>query len=230
VAKTNPRGAGRKPLLSQTAIVAAAMRLIEREGLDALTIRNVASELGVKSASLYWHFPSKEALVDRLADEVLEGLAPTPPRDDWRDDLRVGALALFRHLRARRDSARLRAGRLVTGPNTLRWMEAGLVVFRRAGLSDTDAAYASHAVHVFTLGSVIFAASPLSADHTRGGSAAAALAAARGAFQALEPTRYPNIVELAAPLTEGDAETRFLYGLDCLIAGMERRVSSRKET
>ena len=67
----NPRGAGRKALISQESIVEASMRLLERDGLEALTIRNVAAELGVKSASLYWHFTSKEALIDGIARSSL---------------------------------------------------------------------------------------------------------------------------------------------------------------
>jgi TetR/AcrR family tetracycline transcriptional repressor len=216
----NPRGAGRKPLLTQQSIVDAALRLVDRDGLDALTIRSVAAELGVKSASLYWHFPSKETLLDRLADEVLSGLAPTAARPDWRATLRDGALALFRHLRARRDAARLRAGRLVTGPNTLRLMEAGLSVFVGAGFSPRAAAFASHALHIYVLGSVIFAEAPLSAIEAEGATAAEAREAARRALEVLPPTQFPTVTALAAPLTEGDAEARFLYGLDRFIDGI----------
>src|SRR5579864_3217812 len=188
--ETRRRG-GRKALLTREGIVAAAMRLVERQGYDALTIRNVAAELGVKSASLYWHFPTKEALVDRLADEVLADLEHAPPSDDWRRDLREGSLRLFRYLLSKRDAARLRAGRLLTGPHSLRLMEAGLGAFRRAGLSPRDAAFASHAVHVYVVGFVIFAVSPLSAVEADGASPEEALAAAHATFASLSPAAFP---------------------------------------
>ena len=225
----NPRGAGRKALISQESIVEASMRLLERDGLEALTIRNVAAELGVKSASLYWHFTSKEALIDRLADEVLEGLPQVPAAPTWRETLRLRALALFRHLASRRDAARLRAGRLVTGPNTLRWMEAGLSVFRGAGFSPEAAAFASHALHVYAVGSAIFATTPLSALEAEGGAASEALAAARHTFESLPANTFPNIVALSAPLTEGGPEARFLYGLDALIDGIARSSLGKRE-
>ena len=224
-----PRRAGRKALLTRESIVAAAMRLIERQGYDALTIRNVAAELGVKSASLYWHFPTKEALVDRLADEVLADLKQGQPSRDWRRDLREGSLRLFRYLLSKRDAARLRAGRLLTGPHSLRLMESGLGVFRRAGLKPRDAAFASHAVHVYVVGFVIFAVSPLSAIEADGASPEQALSVARTTLASLPAAEFPNLVELAGPLTEGSRDERFLFGLDCLIAGIAHWVGGARD-
>lgn len=216
--------AGRKPLLTRESTVAAAMRVLERDGLDGVTIRGVAAELGVKSSSLYWHFANKDALLDRLADEVLAGLnVDAVARDDWRDELREGSLRFFRFLLSKRDAGRLRAGRLTTGPNSLRWMERGLALFRRAGLDDRGTAYASHAVNVYIQGFVIFATTPLSALVAGGASKADALRAARRTFAELPIQSFPNIVALAEPLTEGNLEERFLFGLDCLIAGITRR-------
>jgi TetR/AcrR family tetracycline transcriptional repressor len=217
---------GRKPLLSRETIVAAAQRVLARDGYDGLVIRNVAAELGVKSASLYWHFATKEALVDQLADEILADFdVAVAPSSDWRADLRERAFRLYRHLLSKRDAGRLRAGRLLTGPNTLRWMEGGLALFRRAGMDGRDAAFASHALHVYIQGCVIFAQTPLSARAAAGAPANEALDAARVAFASLPPAHFPNLVALARPLTEGDADARFLYGLDCLIAGIAARLA-----
>ena len=219
-----PGRPGRKPLLSQQAIVAAALRVLARDGLAAVTVRNVAAELAVKSASLYWHFSTKEALLDRLADEMLADLDPGgPPLNDWRADLRERSFRLYRHLLAKRDAGRLRAGRLLTGPNTLRWMERGLGAFRRAGLDGEDAAFASHALNIYIQGAVIFAQSPLSAHAAGGVSPADTLAATRMLFAELPAADFPNIVALAGPLTEGGAYTRFLYGLDCMLDGIAAR-------
>ena len=215
---------GRKPLLTREAIVAAALRLLNRDGYDALTIRALAAELGVKSASLYWHFPTKDALVDQLADELLADLDLTePPSADWRADLRERSFLFYRHLLSKRDAGRLRAGRLLTGPNTLRWMERGLALFRRAGLDGRDAAFASHALHVYVQGFVIFAQAPLSARAAEGAPDDEALGAARAVFASLPTAAFPNIVVLAGPLTEGDTDARFLYGLDCMIDGIAAR-------
>ena len=102
-------------------------------------------------------------------------------------------------------------------------MEAGLSPFLRAGLDPRGAAFASHAMNVYVLGSVIFAQTPLSALQTEGASAADALGAAFGVIRGLPPEEFPNLTTMARSLTEGGAEARFLYGLDRLIAGIATR-------
>jgi TetR/AcrR family tetracycline transcriptional repressor len=218
---TIPPAARRRRTLTPAEIVQAAARLLQRDGYEALTIRKVAAELGVKSASLYWHFETKEALEDLLADELLAGVAFGETTDDWRADLRNGSLHLFRHLMSRRDAGRVLAGRMVAGPNTLRWMEAGLGPFRRAGLDGRDTAFAAHAVHVYIIGFVIFQGSDLSSEARRGASRQAILDRSRDLFAGLSPAEHPNITALADGLTVLDPEGRFLFGIDRLIAGIE---------
>jgi AcrR family transcriptional regulator len=216
-----PPAARRKRTLSRPEIVQAAARLLQREGYEALTIRKVAKELGVKSASLYWHFETKEAIEDLLADELLADWAFQETTDDWQADLRRGSLDLFRHLLSRRDAGRVLAGRLIAGPNTLRWMEAALAPFRRAGLNERDTAFAAHSVHVYIIGFVIFQGSDLSSEARKGLSRRDILDRTHGLFSSLPAADYPNITALARGLTIPDGEGRFLLGLDCLISGIE---------
>jgi TetR/AcrR family tetracycline transcriptional repressor len=205
--------------LDRDELVRSAAVLLQREGYEALTIRKLAAELGVKSASLYWHIATKEELEDLLADALLAD-APAPPRtEDWRADLRSGTLAMFRHLAPKRDAGRLLIGRFLAGPNALRWMEQGLGPFLRAGLSPRAAAFASHAVHVYTVGFIAFQGSPLSAEETAPGSRADVLAGRRRLFASLPAETYPNLRGLAEALTIPEPEERFLFGLDALIGG-----------
>lgn len=214
----------KKPALTKGEIVQAARRVLDRHGYDALTIRNVAAEIGVKSASLYWHFDTKEELVDALADALLEGIQPDQTKSkDWKEDLRLGSRRMMQHLLSVRDSGRLLAGRLLTGPNSLRWMEMGLAPFLEAGLGKRDVAYASHAIHVYVQGFVIFQSAPLSSAELKGAARSKVLADTRKRFQNLSRQAFPNIVSLAGALTDEDGQARFLFGLDCLIAGIEQR-------
>jgi|SRR5690348_5019176 TetR/AcrR family tetracycline transcriptional repressor len=214
--------ARRKRNLTLQQIVEAAASLLQRRGYDALTIRNVAELLGVKSASLYWHFKTKDDLEERLADEMFADLIPAEPTDDWRMDLRNGSLRLRAHLLSKRDAGRILAGRLGAGPNRLRQMEAGLGPFLRAGLDARGAAFASHAVHVYVQGFVIFETSPLAAAERKGKSRRRVLDDTRRTLAKLSKSAFPNITALADALTIPDGEGRFLYGLDCLIAGIEQ--------
>ncbi len=78
----------RKPLLSRARIVAAALALIDAEGLTALSTRRLAAELGVSGPSLYNHFPTKDALLDAVADTVIAQVDVTAFADgDWRTGL-----------------------------------------------------------------------------------------------------------------------------------------------
>ena len=223
MALKNQKQRGKRDL-TRGKIVAASLRVLEHRGYGALTIRNVAAELGVKSASLYWHFRTKEELEDELADELLAGLkSDDKPEKSWRDELRELATRFYRHLKSKRDASALLAGRFVTGPNALYWMERGLRIFRRAGLSDREAAFASHAVRVYVQGFVTFENGPLSALQARGASHARILSATRKKLAALPVSEFPNVVALAAALTEPDDGERFLFGLDLLIAGLAER-------
>jgi TetR/AcrR family tetracycline transcriptional repressor len=222
------RASVKKRALTRDEIVRAAEHILEKDGYEGLTIRNVAARLGVKSASLYWHFATKEELEDALADELLARVsADYVEPGDWKENIRQGSLHMMRRLLSIRDSSRLLAGRFLTGPNALRWMERCLKPFLEAGLGKREVAYASHAIHVYIQGFVIFRSAPLSAMESKGSSKAKVLGATRKKFQGLSPTTFPNIVALADALTDADIEARFLFGLDCLIAGLAQRAGAK---
>jgi TetR/AcrR family transcriptional regulator, tetracycline repressor protein len=227
VSNLNRRERPRRRALSRDEIVQAADRILEMDGYEALTIRRVAAMLGVKSASLYWHFRSKEELEDALADELLGRVAVYPRSSNWRENVRRGAVRMMRRLSAIRHASRLLGGRFLTGPNALRWTEAALKPFLEAGLAKQDVAYAAHAIHVYVFGFALFRSAPLSAIESCGKSKTQVLAATRKKFQELSPTQFPNIVLLAEALTDTDIEARFLFGLDCFLSGIARRARAK---
>ncbi len=69
-------------------IVQAAMDLLERDGIDRLTIRALASRLGVAPGALYYYFEGKEALLQRLGQTIFNAVPP-PPRGTWQKQLRA---------------------------------------------------------------------------------------------------------------------------------------------
>ena len=86
----------RRSPLDRTRIVRAALRVADAEGLAALTMRRVATELGTGAMSLYRHVPGKEALVSLMIDEALgEDVLPDQPSGDWRGDLRLVASMMW---------------------------------------------------------------------------------------------------------------------------------------
>jgi len=100
--------------LNRDQVLREAMRLVDDDGLDALSLRTLAGRLGVRAPTLYWHVKNKAALLDALADAIMdEAIAAIPeaaPAGDGREWL-LGALGQFRAALLRhRDGARIVAG------------------------------------------------------------------------------------------------------------------------
>ncbi|WP_159942497.1 MULTISPECIES: TetR/AcrR family transcriptional regulator [unclassified Nocardiopsis] len=131
---------GPKPKLSREAVVAAAVALADAEGLEAVSMQRVAKELGFTTMSLYRHVDSKEDLLALMGDAVLDAEPPEPSRDrDWRAGVEAwvrGVLALYRN---HPWAVYLAMTGPPSGPNGLRWMEAGLRELVRSGLDPGEA-------------------------------------------------------------------------------------------
>jgi TetR/AcrR family tetracycline transcriptional repressor len=98
--------------LTRHKVVSAALQLLNEVGLDGLTTRRLATELGVKSPALYWHFRNKQELLDKMAEALLLSAGMGGPRDgeSWRDWLMRRAHTYRRSLLAHRDGGRLIVG------------------------------------------------------------------------------------------------------------------------
>src|SRR5262245_57204067 len=104
--------------LTREAIVEAALRVVGREGAQALSMRRVAEELGTGPASLYWHVASKDALIDLIIDRVAGEIAlPEPDPDHWQEQLRTWLLEVRGVFHRHPGVAALTLGRLPVGPN-----------------------------------------------------------------------------------------------------------------
>ncbi len=123
-----------RPPLDRAAIVTAALKLLDEVGLDQLSTRRLAAELGVKGPSLYWHFRNMAELRDLMADQLLTDVLPAPDAlDNWKAWIAEGARASRRAALSHRDGARVLAGARPTderranrfAPNTARLRAEG---------------------------------------------------------------------------------------------------------
>lgn len=212
-----------RPPLSQRRIVDEALALLAREGLDAVSMRRVAQALNTGPASLYAHLRNKEELYQLMLDRLIgEVTVPEPVPQRWRDQLKELIRSMVRVMTAHPGSAQLAIATMVpTGPNALRITEGMLAILRSGGLSDRVTAFAGDLIATYTSALALEA----------GTWAAAALDPAaveqrvrqiRDYFAALPPDAFPHTVALAGPLTEGGGEECFEFGLEVLIAGLER--------
>jgi AcrR family transcriptional regulator len=150
-------GQRRRPGLTREAIVAAAISIADAEGISAVSIRRVASELGARTMSLYTHIESKEGLFDLMADELAaEILIPDEQLPaDWREAISM-IVRKEREAMQRHPWAQELAGLKTTiGPNALKHIEQSLTALDGLGVDVPTAARIVSAVDEYMLGCVI---------------------------------------------------------------------------
>ena len=123
--------------LTRPTIVHTALGLLDQVGLDGLTVRRLAAALGVQSPALYWHFRSKQELLDQMADAIIQAAGMGPPHqgESWQDWLARRARAYRRSLHAHRDGARLVAGAQWLNPATIRTFDRELAAMVDRGFT-----------------------------------------------------------------------------------------------
>ena len=142
--------------LTREAIVQAALDLLDETGLDRLTTRALAARLGVAAPALYWHFASKQALLDEMATTVWRRvgvvMAGLPPGLSWREIMAAYGATVRAELLGRRDGAKAFSGTTLTDPGVVRRQEHTLASLTGQGFTLQDAARAMLLVHHFTIG------------------------------------------------------------------------------
>jgi AcrR family transcriptional regulator len=210
--------------LDRDTIVHAALRVLDRDGLDALTMRSVAKELGTGAGSLYWHVANKEELLNLLIDRVsTEVTLPEPDPERWQEQLKEVGRDMRAVMRRHRDIARISLGRVPLGPNTVRFSEWLLAVLRAAGVPDRTAALAGDLLALY-VGAYAYEESLPVQSPAGTENIADAIAMIRNYFASLPPKQFPNVVELADQLVSGGPDERFEFGLDVLVGGLAAQI------
>jgi AcrR family transcriptional regulator len=200
----------RQPLTREK-IVDAALVLLERDGLQGLSMRKLAHELDAGAATLYWHVGDKEQLLGLLLDRIVgENEVPEPDPEHWQEQLKAFARSTRRMFKSRRDAAQLSMGRIPNGPNSLPKMEAALALLAAASLPPKVISYAADMFALY-VGAFAYEESMPPPDTERMGDF----------LKTLPPEQFPFMSGLADELMAGDADERFEWALDLLIAGLE---------
>jgi AcrR family transcriptional regulator len=213
--------APRRPSLTKETIVDAAMKVLDADGLDAVTMRRVAQELDTGAASLYAHVADKEELITLLMERVI-GEVPVPEPDgqsDWQEYAKQFGRAVRATMAAHNDIARAAFARIPLGPNALRSMETMVGVLRSSGLPDQVVAFASDLLPMYVT-AIAYEESLYSQQGVTDEEMAAYVNQMRDYFAALPAEEFPNLQALAAPLTTGTGEERFEFGLEVLVRGL----------
>jgi AcrR family transcriptional regulator len=202
-------------------VIEAAMRVMDEEGLEAVSMRRVAREVGVEAMSLYHHVEDKEDLLDGICEHVMAQFDFPEPVEDWAENCRRGARAWRRLLQAHPAVMRLFAEQ--RGPirsiDSVRPTEFALRILRDSGLSDRDTAQAFHAFGGYIQGFVMMELGSIA-----GGSDEMHLKAHEELAAAL-PDEFAVLRACSPHFAECSPDEQFEFGLDLLIRGLEARAN-----
>jgi len=217
----SPPGAGASPrrALTRERVVAEALTVISTDGAGALSMRALATRLGVVPAALYRHVRSKEQLLDLVVDGVLADVDCQPgPALTWTDQVK----ALAHRLRAVLEDHPGIAGLLKTrdplGPHSLALAEALLAPLQAAGLPPRQTAQAFSLIYDYTLGFALTDRTTVNEQRVQDTTTRRQLHAF---FRSLPANRFPALAALGEHIWAGDRDQRFTASLDTLLGGIQ---------
>src|SRR5215207_7074959 len=207
--------------LSRERVLETAVTLADRHGLEWLSMRKLADELGVAAMSLYYYVPNKLDLIDGMVELVFGEIEPPSLELDWKTAMRRRAVSTREALNRHRWAVGHMEGRTTHGPANLRLHDAVLGCLRAAGFSIemTVHAYSVQDAYIYGFALQERDMSPESADDF-----AAEAQRQMHDYQAVLAD-YPHLVEVVGGYVAKSGyeyETEFLFGLDLILAGLER--------
>jgi len=204
--------------LSKQRVVAEAIRLADREGVDGLSMRRLADALGAGAMSLYHYVANKEELLDAMIDVVFEEIESPRAEGDWQSEMRREVVSTRQVLSRHPWAIALMESRTTPGPANLRHREAVTACLRRAGFSVVTATHANWMLNSYVYGYCLQAAS-LPFDTAR----ELAEMTEDVYLPQLPADEFPYLNESAAALVAAgyDPTEEFTFGLDLVLAALE---------
>jgi AcrR family transcriptional regulator len=211
----------RRSQLTRERVVAEALAVIAKDGVQALTMRSLAARLGVTPGALYHHVRNKEQLHDLVLDDILAEVdCHLDPSLAWTGRLKVLAHRLRVVLEQHPGVAGILKTRDPLGPHSLALAEAFLGPLQAAGFGDRQAGLAFFLLVDYTIGFAV-SSPPTSINEQR-----VRDPATRGQlhrfFRSLPPERFPALVALGEHVWLDNRDERFTAGLDLLVDGLEQ--------
>lgn len=200
--------------LDKEQIIDNALILLNEVGIEKLTTRKLAQKLGVEQPTLYWHVKNKRALLDALAEAILQKhhhhVLPLP-NESWQDFLRNNAKSFRNALLMYRDGGKIHAG---TRPSESQFkvLEKQLQFLCDSGFNLSQAVYTLTSIGYFVVGLV-----SETQEHK-------ANQQAREILQ--PPLSYPPLLKQAIEIIDSnDGDAAFLFNLNVLISGLEKTLA-----
>jgi len=208
--------------LTRDRIIETALRVMDDEGLEAVTMRRIGRELGVEAMSLYNHVEDKDDILEGVTERVMNEFAFPDSTGRWAEDARAMSREWRRLLGLHPSVCQLLAERHkpLEGLATYRAMDSALGVLRRAGLSDRDAAQAFNALGGYILGYVMMEQGLMLGnddEHARQHDVA---------LGALQGSGLVNVMACLPYFVDCAPDQQFEFGLDLMIRGIQAGVDT----
>jgi TetR/AcrR family tetracycline transcriptional repressor len=212
--------------LNRDVIAQAGLRLLDATGIEGVTMRALAAELGVQAPTLYWHVKSKRDIFRAMAVAMTRDASALVTAADrgvpWQERLVSWAHALRRSMLSHRDGARVFAGTFAPEPATFDVTESALQALQDAGLSVAEAAQRTILLRHFIVGFCIeeqeLAELRVGQDQAR-----------RDELKtAADPSRFPLTAQALPGMLNTAAEDRFELGIQLMLSGIAERVAATK--
>ncbi|MGH2955508.1 MAG: TetR/AcrR family transcriptional regulator [Solirubrobacterales bacterium] len=142
--------------LSRELIADAALELIDREGVDALSMRRLAAALGIGTMTIYGYFSDKQELLNLTIERSARRYELRPGEGDWRTRLRELIETMYRSLLEHPSMVQIRSSRPILNPGAIRACEAGMTILTDAGFELNEAAAAWRLLFTYLFGYAAF--------------------------------------------------------------------------
>jgi AcrR family transcriptional regulator len=221
MARPEPATDGPRDQLSEERVLRTAVALADRHGIEWLSMRKLADELGVSAMSPYYYVPNKERLIDGMVDIVFGEIEPPSPELDWKTAMRRRAVSTREALSRHRWAIGHMEGRTDHGPANLRLHDAALGCLRGAGFSLEMTVHAYSVQDAYIYGFVL-QETDMSSE-TPDDFAAEAQRQMHAYADVLAD--YPHLVEVVGGHVAKagyDYAAEFLFGLDLILDGLDK--------
>ena len=202
---------------SVSEIAASALEIVDRDGLSGLSMRSLATALGTGPMTLYNYVKDRGQLEELVAEAVISGVKLPEPSQDWVEDVRAVATAMWEAVRQHPNVVPLVLTRRTVSPSSYAPAERLVEALARGGLEDMDRLAAFRAVLALVMGSAqVELAGPLAGPDRNAEQAAAA--AKIGQLAGVE---HPRLATLAQTSQQSSAVADFARALDMLLTGIQ---------
>ncbi|MFQ6396808.1 TetR/AcrR family transcriptional regulator [Nocardia sp. KC 131] len=204
-----------KAPLSREVIVEAGLRILDNDGLAALTMRRVAQDLDTGAASLYVYVANRDDLMATMLDQVL-GTVPAPTGGSWRERLAALVESTVAAMSKHEGLALVALGSIPTSPNALLLVERLVTLLDEAGLDRKTNSWAVDLIYLH----ITAQAAEQSAYNTGGREESDYVAEVQRHFAELPADRYPMLVGMREEMMSGNGDEREVWALRVLINGI----------